>query len=237
VKGSALLVVAAVIGVAACQEVTSPSTEADLTVRNALRSNPPPPPIDTGASFFQSAFLTSAPTGLRMPAVRTNMLSAPTIGFRNAEVVCDGNINNGTVPLRHFFNKTNQTGWDHFESDCDNGVDATAGAATDFHRGVITGRGTLTINTYAGTLVVDLSSVDSDASSMGPCQGFIIGDLAPDGVHPAAVAPADTGCFDLKFDNVTLDGVQVGPYRFEESCYESCEFTETALFDNKRIFG
>jgi hypothetical protein len=198
VKRYALLSLAAVIGAIACQEVaTSPEAGTDLTVRYRV-SNPPPPPIDTGASLSFDA----SPTF----ALQSRSISPTATGD------CDGLVP-GTgviIPVTYLFDPTTNTGYLHPKS---SPVDSQSTSANGMIRmrsdknGVqhFDGKGSVTIIIDGCPLVVNLASVTDAGSSFGECTPPVIGDIAPQ-----ATPPRPGGCFVLHFDEVLLDGEDIG---------------------------
>ena len=215
------------IAVAACHDsVTSPeSNNSDLSLRYGL-SNPPPPPIDTGATgsfvatqdlrapstpkFLQphySIVQTSSPT-----EVQRIVLSAP----RTKRFDFFQTTSFFSVPITYLWNPTKKSGYVHFSNDPD-GVSASSNGMIKNNNGKLSGKGKLQIETDEGLLVIDLSSLQVPPSSLG-CP-------VPDTFD----APTNTGpvCFSFFFASATLyppvgdpiEGtVQMDPGCTPESC-------------------
>ncbi len=175
-----LAVLALVMSAAACQEfATSPQTSAEATVRATL-SNPPPPPIDTGASGSFTPTAVTAPINPSINAARFGVVGASSVFF--------------TVPVRYFFNPPENSGYLHFRNDLNS--NASGGSIKD-QKGVLSGNGLLTLQLANGVLSIDLSSVQQPPSFLG-C-GVIVPQVA--GPPP----PASGGvCFYLFFSSATF---------------------------------
>ena len=221
-KRVSLAVVAAVaiVGVVACQDaVTSPeSNNSDLTLRYGI-SNPPPPPIDTGArgSFsFADLRAPSAPKFLQprytivqslSPAPQRTILGTPRAPKLDAFQSPFG----FNVPVTYLWNPTRSSGYLHFSNDPD-GVNASSNGMIKNNHGKLSGKGTLQIQTDVGLLVIDLSSLDPSQSSLG-CP-----------VPDINAAPSNDGqvCFHLFFTHATLyftdDGSEEGTAEMDPGC-------------------
>jgi hypothetical protein len=207
VKRVPLAFLALIVGATACQEfATSPDKGGDLNVNYRL-SNPPPPPIDTGAAF---SF-----TGLT-----TNIVQSFPSEIRGSVQVDPGHLGNRSaisvggpfvVPVTYMLNADGSAGYLHFHDAPDINADANGMVKLD-NQG-FTGMGTVTFNTEAGPLVVDLSSV-LQTSSFSGCGGVIF--ETP--LSPAAARP-DSFCFQVTFGNATLNGNPVGPVFVDAACY------------------
>jgi len=195
----------ALIGAAACQDaVTSPGSSNDLTLRYRIAGNPPPPPIDTGANgTFIAATLRAEPTPRSLgprysifqsssPAQKTKFsVSAPPT--RGAFVFTQTAIN-FNLPITYFFNPTSHSGYVHFSNDPD-GVNSSSNGMIKEKNGVLSGKGTLTIDVVGGPLIIDLSSLVQEDSFLG-C--------------PSGDAPTQNNggvCFHFTFSSATLNGV------------------------------
>jgi len=220
----------ALIGAAACQDAVTSPQPGDL--RLALRSsNPPPPPIDTGStgSFQPNATLRapSTPQFLQprysivqssSPSQRTkfSILGAPT----HQRFDFTQNSFFFSVPITYLFNPTSKSGYIHFSNDPD-GVNSSSNGMIKNHNGVLSGKGTLEIQTNEGLLVIDLSSIEQPPSFQGCSAG------------PDAPTQNDGGvCFFLHFSSATLDGVPgsvdmnpgCDPTDFANDDSEACSF-------------
>jgi hypothetical protein len=203
----AVLTAVALIAVAACQDATSPGNTNDLAIRSRLSSNPPPPPIDTGAtgSFIPATTLRADPTPKffgpqysifqsASPTQRTTISKAPS---RRAFDFTQNSFF-FTVPITYLFNPTSKSGYIHFTNDPD-GVSSSSNGMIKNHNGVLSGKGTLEIQTEEGLLVINLASVQQPPSFQG-CG-------APE-TFDAPTQNAGGVCFTLYFTDATLDGVQ-----------------------------
>lgn len=202
----AVVTAATLIAVAACQDaVTSPGNSSDLTLRYGV-SNPPPPPIDTGArGFFSPASDLRAPSTPKFlqprysivqslsPAPQRTVFGAPnTPNFLQPRFSIVYQSPGGfNVPVTYFFNKTSNDGYLHFSNDPD-GVNASSNGMIKNHKGVLSGKGMLQITTGEGGLLV------IDLSSLGP--GSFLG-CTPSEFN----APTNNGgvCFSLFFESAT----------------------------------
>ncbi len=164
-----------------------------------------PPPIDTGAngSFTPTPTLRADPSprflGPRYsifqsgsPAQKTKftVFAPPTRGAADFQQ----NSFFISIPITYFFNPTSTDGYIHFSND-PSGVNSSSDGMIKNKGGVLSGKGTLTIQTNDGLLVIDLSSILQPPSF----QGCPVGE--------AAAQNAGGVCFELKFSSATLDGV------------------------------
>ena len=195
----------ALIGAAACKDaVTSPENSSDSALRYRIVGNPPPPPIDTGAngSFTPATTLRAEPTPRffgpqysifqsASPTRRTSISRVPTRGALDFQQTAF----NFNLPITYFFNKTSNDGYVHFSNDPD-GVNSSSNGMVTNHGGVLSGKGTLTIETFEGTLIIDLSSLVQQDSFLG-CS------------VETTDAPTNNGgvCFHFSFSSATLNGV------------------------------
>lgn len=197
----AVLAVLALIGAAACQDaVTSPQLSVDVEGQLANASNPPPPPIDTGARgrfrpgtslraeptprFFQPRFSIVQST---LPQPRSTVLGLPR-RLRN-DIVIDAF--DFFIPVKYELNKKRDNGHVDFKK-IKHSKAILKECNVHWEHGVFKGHGTLKIQTeQQGLLVIDCESVNQDESFMEPCgDGFTVGER----------------CFHLVFDVATLDG-------------------------------
>lgn len=217
------------IAVAACHDsVTSPeSNNSDLSLRYGI-SNPPPPPIDTGATgSFQFAELRAPSTPKFLQPrfsivqsspveIQRQILSAPRakrFDFAQSPFFF-------SVPITYLWNPTRNSGYVHFSNDPD-GVSASSNGMIKNNHGKLSGKGTLQIETDGGLLVIDLSSLQVPPSTLG-CP-------APETFD----APTNTGpvCFSFFFASATLyppvgDPIE-GTAQMDPGCTpESCEIIE-----------
>jgi hypothetical protein len=196
VKGVPLALLALVIGATACQEIaTSPNNGADPQVRYRL-SNPPPPPIDTGASgaFSASTFAVTKSSGLTPHF--TVSLAKPGSG-----VTCETSALAFDIPVTYLVNPTDNSGYLHFN---DNGalcVNSSSNGMIKMRDGLVTGHGLVTIQGFDGTLVIDLSSLQSPPSFLG-C-GNVIGGAPPQNFGGV--------CFELFFTQATFTPTEGPP--------------------------
>ncbi len=212
----ASLAAVALIGAAACQDaVTSPGSTNDLTLRYRI-SNPPPPPIDTGANgSFTSTTLRADPSprflGPRYsifqsgsPAQKTkfSVLAPPTRGALDFAQSSE----NFNIPITYLFNPTSLFGYVHFSNDPD-GVNSSSNGMIKNNNGVLSGKGTLTLDVPGGPLIIDLSSLVPEDSFLG-CEVETIGG-----------APTNNGgvCFHFFFSSATLNGA-LGSVEMRPGC-------------------
>jgi hypothetical protein len=219
----------ALIGAAACKDaVTSPENSSDLTPRYDV-GNPPPPPIDTGAtgSFLSSIPELRAPSTSKFLQPRYSIVQSSPTESRQAIVAAPRaprfDFSQSpfffSVPITYLFNPTKNAGYIHFSNDPD-GVNSSANGMIKNNHGKLSGKGKLQIQTDAGLLVIDLSSIQQPPSFLG-CP------------IPETFAPTNVGdvCFSLFFDHATLyppvgDPIE-GSAQMEPGCTpESCEIIE-----------
>jgi len=203
----AALATLALLGAAACQDaITSPQGNTDLSLRLRV-SNPPPPPADTGASgSFIGTTLRAEPTGkllqprfsiqqgfgpMATPSRPSFLVShAPTSGPANS-------FQSSTffhIPITYFFSPAGANGYIHFSSDHDNGVNSSSNGMLKVKNGIISGKGKLTIETFDGVVVIDLSSVQQPPSFIG---------CGPPEIGEAPTTPGGV-CFELFFTEATF---------------------------------
>lgn len=205
VKRVSLAVAAvALLGAAACQDAVTSPQPGDL--RFFRTSNPPPPPIDTGSTgSFVPATDLRAPSTPRILQPRFSIVQSSSPAQRTKFSVFappnrrafDFTQNSFffSVPITYLFNPTSKAGYIHFSNDAD-GVNSSSNGMIKNKNGVLSGKGTLQIQTTEGLLVIDLSSIEQPPSFQGCTAG------------PDAPTQNDGGvCFFLHFDSATLDGV------------------------------
>ena len=199
-----LAVLALVIGIAACQEAaTSPQATADLNTANlnpryGEASNPPPPPIDTGGRVsFTGATATSFKWADPFQPWSARLASA-------ALDPCTGTPSEIILNVTYMLNNGGTSGYLHFSSDKGDSVWASSNGMVKMHDGVFDGKGAIAMIIDGCQLVLDLSSVNSELSSFGGCGVF------EDVVILDAPTRPPTGCFIVHFDEVTLNGVDIG---------------------------
>jgi hypothetical protein len=159
VKRVVLATLALVIGAAACQDaVTSPQLGSNLSLRYRL-SNPPPPPIDTGATGSFAA---------TQSALSFSVQASATCFFH--------------IPVTYFFDPTANSGYLHFSSNQAEGATASSNGMVKYAHGSLSGKGTLEIIIPdCGRLVIDLSSIQQPPSSLG-CPPPEIGGAVTEGL-------------------------------------------------------
>jgi hypothetical protein len=212
----------ALIGAAACKDaVTSPGNSSDLTLRYGI-SNPPPPPIDTGASGFFSAADLRAPVTPKFLQPRYSIVqSSSPVERQKLSILAPPGAHRFSlsqnpflfsVPVTYFFNPTSRDGYLHFSNDPD-GVNASSNGMIKNHLGVLSGKGMLQIQTTGGgLLVIDLSSIQQPPSFLG-C-----------GTETAGPAATNNGgvCFHLFFSQATFfpptGPPQQGSAQMDPSC-------------------
>jgi hypothetical protein len=207
VKRVPLAVLALIIGATACQEfATSPNKGSDPNVEYRL-SNPPPPPIDTGAAFGFTGLQTNVVQSFPSGVLGSVQIDPSHIGVRNSLSLNGPFI----VPVTYMLNADGSSGYLHFHDAPD--IDADANGMVKLDNTGFSGKGFVTFNTDAGPLVVDLSSV-LQSSSFAGCGGLFT--AAP--LSSAAARP-DSFCFQVTFGNATLNGDPVGPVFVTAACY------------------
>lgn len=192
-----LAALALVIGAVACQEVaTSPESGATANLTPRYRGNPPPPPIDTGATFSFGA-QTFSSLGQSSPwASRFSIRLASALQEPN----CEGTPTDVTVPVRYMFDPAGNNGYLHFLSDANTDVQADANGVVKMKDGHFTGKGTVEVLIDGCVLVIDLSTV-TDQSSFETCPDS--SEFVPEAQDPRP----EGGCFTLFFDDgASFDG-------------------------------
>jgi hypothetical protein len=210
----------ALIGAAACKDaVTSPENNSDLALRYGI-SNPPPPPIDTGASGFFSAADLRAPSTPKFLQPRFTIVQSSSPAERQKLSILAAprahrfSLSQSpflfSVPVTYFFNPTLNDGYLHFSNDPD-GVNASSNGMIKNHQGVLSGKGTLQIQTDQGLLVIDLSSIQQPPSFLGCSPPTFGAPTSPGGV-----------CFHLFFSQATLfftlGGSENGSAQMDPNC-------------------
>lgn len=202
-KRIALVTVALIVGAIACEEVATspqpaaPESTAGLIPRYRL-GNPPPPPIDTGASFVPSATAYRAPryspySPMRLVGLYQGCPSDPTQIFLP------------TVPATYMYDPNGNTGWLHFSDAPFSNIDTDAngmvkmsniGGVQDF-----SGKGKIKFDLGDGCVVIiDLTRVSDAESHFGECG--VNTDLAQE--PPPG---RDQGCFSVEFEDIIVNGV------------------------------
>ena len=200
-----LVVLALVIGIAACQEVaTSPQASADLSTANLNpryreASNPPPPPIDTGGQVTFAASATSTSFKWADPFQPWSARLAST-----ALDPCPGTPSDIILNVTYMLNNGGTSGYLHFSSNKGDSVWASSNGMVKLHDGVFDGKGQIAMVIDGCQLVLNLASVNSELSSFGGCGVF------EEVVILDAPSRPPTGCFIVHFDQVTLNGVDIG---------------------------
>jgi hypothetical protein len=229
-KRIALASLVLVIGVFACKDVvTSPQLNVDTEGQFANASNPPPPPLDTGARgrFLPGATLRAEPTprffsprfSVDQPLPtqpRTSILGLPT-RLANEVIIDPFDFN---LPVTYNLSQDGLKGQLSFRKI--NGSHAVLKACNvKLNNGVFTGSGFLQVQTTGGLLIIDCSSVNQELSWFEPC-----GDRTVVGER----------CFHLVFDYATLDGVP-GRAQVMVGCTpddienEACEFPPNEIIE------
>lgn len=209
-----LVALALIIGAVACQEVSAP-TPSNSSSGPALRfrvSNPPPPPIDTGATGSFSATQQSVPASIQQSSpfgmnlsILRSVPSAPSFAF-------DQQLYSFSLPVVYFFDKTTNSGYLKFGSDPENSVLAPTNGAIKYSKGTFSGKGIVEIQVTGGVLAIDLSSIL--ATSLFGCPPIVPSVSAPGG-PPAA-------CFHLEFGQATFTptggSAQEGTAQMDPGC-------------------
>ena len=203
-KRAPLAVLALVVGFVACQETTTspPQATTDRTADlNPLyaASNPPPPPIDTGGRVSFSAS-TSATSFRWVDPGESNFRFAS-----RALVPCNGTPTGFILHVTYMLNSGGRSGYLHFSSNKGDSVWASSNGMVKMHDGIFDGKGTIAVVLDGCTLVINLASVNSNLSAFAGC-GVFTEDLAP----TASPTRPPTGCFTVHFDEVTLNGEDIG---------------------------
>lgn len=219
-----LAIIALVIGVAACQEMTTaPASSPDLRVQSARFSNPPPPPIDTGAGVGVS--FEAATTRLVDPfSIRSSILDNGVRGGSSSVNASATQFLFFVIPVTYLFNPNGSSGYLHFHDDANNDIDSDANGTVKFQKGDFDGKGKVTIQTSFGPIVINLASVNDGASTFEGCSENI--------PSVAAAARPDSFCFQVTFDDVTVNGVPAGPVTMSPSCYAR---PENNFCDNEEV--
>ena len=208
-----LVVLALVLGIAACQEVaTSPQATADLNTANINpryreASNPPPPPIDTGGkvTFDASASATSFKWADPFQPWSVRLASA-------AVDPCPGSPTGIILNVTYMLNQGGTSGYLHFSSNKGDSVWASSNGMVKMHDGAFDGKGQIAMIIDGCQLVINLASVNSELSSFAGC-GVFTEDIAP---TDAPTRPP-AGCFSVRFDEVTLNDVDIGGAWLDEA--------------------
>ena len=193
----------------------------DLAVLAAL-SNPPPPPIDTGASI--SVAIEVATTRLVDPfSLRTSVVTTDLSGQAPAKTISHSTstlLIPITIPVTYTRNEDGTGGSLTFHPDLVNHVvvDPHASVHQDAHGNFI-GTGNVTITTIYGQFVMQLPTVIGSASVFEGCGESDVPS------HPEL-------CFGTKIGTSTLDGGFLGPAMVTPACYPNtanhfCFATET----------
>jgi len=196
VKRNSLLALGALLGAAACQDaLTSPHPKGYL--QYGISSNPPPPPIDTGArgQFLPDPALRADPAPRFLqpkysilesasPQKRTTLFGPPR-ATSNVIVI---DASDFFLPVKYNLSKDGLNGELDFLTIKDSKAVLKQCKVTMVN-GVFYGKGLLTIQTTEGLLVIDCSSVEQSPVSYFERCGS--GDR----------------CFHLVFDDATLDGL------------------------------
>ena len=199
-KRASLATLVLTIGAAACQDIiTSPEPSADRDVLYGV-SNPPPPPIDTGAMVTFSA---TEPTSFEQSTPSQPGFSIRLASSLQASCTGDAAV---IIPVTYLYNPQGSSGYLHFSDAPAQSVDASAngmvkmkeeGGVQDF-----SGKGAVSILIGDCEFIINLESVVDAQSSFGACDTII-----PDAIGTQRV---EQGCFTLSFSEVLLNGVDVG---------------------------
>jgi hypothetical protein len=213
-KRSPLAFAALVLGLVACQDMaTAPElSSVDLAVL-IDRSNPPPPPIDTGASI--SVSLEVATTRLVDPfSLRTSVVTTDLSGQAPAKTISHSTstfVIPITIPVTYTRNEEGTGGSLTFHPDLVNHVfvDPHASVHQDAH-GNFVGTGNVTITTIYGQFVMQLPTVIDSASVFEGCGESEVAN------HPEL-------CFGTKIGTSTLNGDFLGQAMVTPACYPNTE--------------
>jgi len=219
-----LIILASAIAAAACQEIaTSPQVSADIGPQSERLSNPPPPPIDTGALGSIGGGL--AETFMAPVANRSALPAAPGFerfaGSSQSVVLHPPHPTSITfvVPATYLLNKGGLSGYLHFADNDDEGVDSDPNGMVHMNRGTFSGKGKITIRRGDDVYVIDLASVNSASSYFEDCPAG--------GSYPEAGPPEENRggrCFKVKFNAVYLnDALLPGGATFTPTCYPGPE--------------
>lgn len=195
-KRTPMVALAVVIVAAACQDaLTSPQLNSDL--KYGLSSNPPPPPIDTGArgQWLAGALLRANPTPKflqpRFSIIQAEATQQRTTLFGLPSAVAQVVVIDASdffLPVKYTLSKDGTDGELQFLT-LKNSKAVLKTCKVTMVNGFFTGKGTLTIQTNLGLLVIDCSSVQQYPLSYFERCG--LGDR----------------CFHVVFGDATLDGV------------------------------
>lgn len=218
-KRSQLAIMALAIGLAACQEVvTAPgSSSVDLAVRAAgiSRSNPPPPPIDTGASI--SVSLEVATTRMTDPfTLRSSILSTGVVDKESARAavhVYSTVVIPLVFPVTYNRDEHSNAGYVEFHPDPHQSIttDPNSKVVQDPHGHHFTGTGRVLIPTADGQLAIHLGTVVDNGTVFEGCGPNLIQVL-----HPEL-------CFGIKIGTVTLNDQPIGSATITPACYPKIE--------------
>ncbi len=211
-----LAIMALVITAAACQEIaTSPQVAADLDVLTARESNPPPPPIDTGAIGSVGGIPSAEQLNVSPFDPNFSILTAPGMksGSLRKAIPVYGGFATFILPVTYLLNKDGSSGYLHFHDAPD--INADANGTVKYRGpepgGVFEGKGNIYITVEGGTLRIDLSSVSQNSSFEGCSPGFTEGSSTAD--------RSEFGCFQVTFDDVYFNDVLLeGGVTFYPSC-------------------
>ena len=180
-----LAIMAFAMGLAACTELaTAPQQQAgsDITARYRL-SNPPPPPIDTGATGFFT------PTGIATNVLKSSLSPSYTVSVSSIKGASfDVSPFSFNIPVTYFLNKTDNSGYLHFGGNAH-------GGDVKFKKGFLDGKGNLIVDLGNGILKIDLSSLEQPPSFFG-CGTEVIGGAPTNNFGGV--------CFGLFFDSATF---------------------------------
>ena len=203
------------IGLAACREVvTAPgSSSVDLAVRAAeiSRSNPPPPPIDTGASI--SISLEIATTRVTDPfALRSSILSTGAIDKESARAAV--NVSSIVVlpqvfPVTYNRDEHSNAAYVAFHPSRHFSIttDPNAKVVQDPHAAHFVGTGRVFVPTGSGQLAIHLNTVVDNGTVFEGC-----GPNLTNALHPEL-------CFGITIGTVTLNNVPIGSAHITPACF------------------
>lgn len=198
-----LAIMALVIAAAACQEIaTAPQSAADAELQSSRESNPPPPPIDTGATGTVGGIPDQTQINVSAFDPNFSILTSPGMksGTVRKTIPVYGGFASFTIPVTYLLNSDGSSGYLHFHDAPD--IDADASGMVKYRGpepgGVFEGKGNIYITVDGGTLRIDLSSVSQTGSSFEACP------QAP--VFPSA-ARGDSSCFRVQFDEIYFNDV------------------------------
>jgi len=179
----------------------------------AALSNPPPPPIDTGASI--SVAIEVATTRLVDPfSLRSSVMTTDLSGQEPVKAISHATttlVIPMPVPVTYNRNEDGTGGSLTFHADLVNHVtvDPHASIHQDAH-GDFVGTGNVTIETVYGTLVMHLPTVIDSASVFEGCGQSEVPN------HPEL-------CFGTKLGTSTMDGQFLGQVTLTPACYPNAE--------------